>query len=111
MIVTYGKDESAAKDTRHHHKYSTAKHDQQPSFLPRIDLRTPKQLRIVSSGFLQVLLQLILYRLTGRGIDKRYASVQTFKTTVKNKSIFEIAGWQWSFFLKKIRTLQSNLGL
>ena len=32
--------------------------------------------------------------LTGIGIDSRYRSENTFKTTVTYKSIFEIAGWQ-----------------
>ena len=31
-------------------------------------------------------------KLTGSGIERRYMSVTTFSTTVKNKSIFEMAG-------------------
>lgn len=35
-------------------------------------------------------------QLTGSGMERRYMSVVTFSTTVKNRSIFEMAGWQWS---------------
>ena len=50
----------------------------------------------MSFVFGNVVCQLVSAIPTGSGIESRYASVQTFNTTVKNKSIFEIAGWQWS---------------
>ena len=36
--------------------------------------------------------------LTGTGMDIKYKSVTTFNTNVKNKSYFDMAGWQWSLF-------------
>lgn len=38
----------------------------------------------------------IVARHTGNGIESKYMSVTTFKVTVKNKSNWDIAGWQWS---------------
>ena len=31
-------------------------------------------------------------------MDIKYKSVTTFNTNVKNKSYFDMAGWQWSLF-------------
>ena len=38
----------------------------------------------------------LLVMLTGKIMDMRYISVETFNTTVTQRFILDIAGWQWS---------------